>query len=139
LCAVLTFVFTHVFYDINATSFHGFYRDRLSRAFLFGIWRRRKSDGVTSLDDLKLSHLSQRAPYHLINVTLNMSAGADAVLRGRRAAFFTMSRNHMGGPVTGYRATADMERLYPHLDLGTAVAISGAAAAPNMGRATKGG
>lgn len=137
--AVLTFVFTHVFYDINATSFHGFYRDRLSRAFLFSIWRRSNSNEVTPQDDVKLSELSPRAPYHLINVTLNMAAGADTVLRGRRAAFFTMSRNHMGGPVTGYRTTVDMERLYPHLNLGTAVAISGAAAAPNMGRATKGG
>lgn len=143
LWAVLVFVFTYAFYDINATSFHGFYRDRLSRAFLFSIWRRPSTKGATervaSMDDVKLSALSPRGPYHLINVTLNMAAGANAVLRGRRAAFLTLSRGYVGGPVTGYRLTADMEKLDPHLDLGAAVAISGAAAAPNMGRATKGG
>lgn len=134
--AAVVVLVTHLFYDINATSFHGFYRDRLSRAFLFSLWGRR---GVTATDDVKMSALSPRGPYHLINTTLNMATSSDAVLRGRRAAYFIISRRYVGGPVTGYRVTPEMERLHPDLDLATAVAISGAAAAPNMGRATQGG
>src|SRR5207245_730818 len=37
---------------------------------------------------------------------------------------------------TGYAATADVEQADPHIDLGTAMAISGAAASPNMGATT---
>jgi hypothetical protein len=37
----------------------------------------------------------------------------------------------------GYYPTKDWEKKDPHLDLGTAMAISGAAAAPQMGLATK--
>ncbi len=136
-CAVFVGLTTRLFYDVNATSFHRFYRDRLSRAYLMG--RAQRDGTISHADDLKLSALSPRAPYHLINATLNLQGSRRGNLRGRNAAFFLMSREYVGSQLTGYRSTEDMEALHPALDLGTAMAISGAAAAPNMGRATKKG
>ncbi len=134
---VIAFIVTRLFYDVNATSFHRFYRDRLSKAYLADPWNIAPGEDVRHNDGQKLSELDQaRAPYHLINTTLNIQTSKAANLRGRNGAFFTMSRNFVGGPLTGHRATAEMEAMHPALDLGTAVAISGAAAAPNMGAET---
>ncbi|MFQ5737555.1 MAG: patatin-like phospholipase family protein [Acidobacteriota bacterium] len=136
--ALFVFLITRLFVDINATSFHGFYRDRLSKAYLFGV-KRNPAGGVRveHRDDLKLSDLNNGtpAPYHLVNVTLNLQGSQDeGHLRGREADFFILSKHYCGGPRTGYVATEKLEKIDPHLDLGTAMAISGAAAAPNLGR-----
>ncbi|MGI9233962.1 MAG: patatin-like phospholipase family protein [Woeseiaceae bacterium] len=132
----LLFVFNRVFLDINITSPHGFYRDRLSRAFLFKI----SSDNRTvQVDGLKLSELNANgssAPYHLINVALNLQGSNDADLRGRMSDFFIFSKHHCGSKHTGYVRTRILEKYDGHLDLATAMAISGAAAAPNMGTTT---
>lgn len=56
--------------------------------------------------------------------------------RGRNADFFLFSRNFVGSKATDYVATADMESVMTELDLGTAMATSGAAASSNMGSAT---
>ncbi len=123
------------FVDVNVTSVHGFYRDRLTRAYLVQLRDRR----VTPNDIQKLSTLNApgtAAPYHLVNVTLNVPASRDPNLRGRRSDFFIFSKHFVGGTRTGYCPTARMERADGHLDLGTAMAISGAAAAPNMGTTT---
>ncbi|RMF11362.1 MAG: hypothetical protein D6763_03425 [Alphaproteobacteria bacterium] len=135
LVGIMAFLVTRFFYDVNATSFHHFYRDRLSKAYLVDPWT---GDGTVRHNDRQLlSGLDEAlAPYHLINTTLNIQTSKGANLRGRGGAFFTFSRNYVGGPLTGYRATTEMEALHPPLDLGTAVAISGAAAAPNMGAET---
>lgn len=128
-------LFNIVFVNVNLTSIHGFYRDRLSRAYLIQV-----VDGaVQSNDGQKLSELNapgSAAPYHLINVALNLQGVADADLRGRGTDFFIFSKHWCGGPRTGYCRTAVLEAADRHLDLGTAMAISGAAAAPNMGRTT---
>src|SRR5581483_6737658 len=57
-------------------------------------------------------------------------------MQGRLTDFFLFSRDFCGSPLTGYRSTAEWEALDGALDLGTAVAISGAAAAPQMGLGT---
>jgi len=122
--------------DINITSPHGFYRDRLSKAFLFRVTEEGEAD---PLDDLKLSELNgpgTAAPFHLVNVALNLQGSTAPDLRGRACDFFTFSRNYCGGARTGWAATRDMEKYDRHLDLATAMAISGAAAAPNMGTTT---
>lgn len=137
VAALAITVLTQFFYDVNATSFHRFYRDRLSRAYLFDIWRREGAQYPAHNDAQRLSGLDVvRAPYHIINTTLNVQRSRRANMRGRNGSFFVMSREYVGGQLTGYRRTAAMERLHPHLDLATAMAISGAAAAPNMGRNT---
>ena len=122
--------------DVNLISLHRFYRDRLSKAYLV---RPGESGVPEHTDTLKLSELNAEgtaAPYHLINAALNLQASPDPSLRGRNADFFVFSKRFTGAPRTGYRDTAKMEAADPNLDLGTAMAISGAAAAPNMGAIT---
>lgn len=127
--------------DVNLTSLHGFYRDRLSRAYLFHRTRRAPADpGEPSPpmnDRLRLSELAPAdscAPYHLVNATLNLQASL--ALQGRHADFFVFSKRFVGSTVTGYIPTAQLEELDKRLDLATAVAVSGAALAPNMGTST---
>lgn len=81
-------LFTLLFVDVNKTSLHSFYRDRLSKAYL---QVDHKGDHVAENDTLKLSGLNAKdalAPYHLINATLNLPASDDPDLRGRNADFF---------------------------------------------------
>jgi len=120
--------------DVNSTSLHGFYRDRLSETFLF---RCNAGDCIESSDSLKLSNLNLgNAPYHLINVTLNLAGSENPELHGRSSDFFILAKQYCGSHRTGYVRTKLLETKEPHLNLGTAMAISGAAAAPNMGTST---
>lgn len=124
------------FLNINITSPHGFYRDRLSKAYLFSVSPKGETQPE---DDLLLSSLNAEgttAPYHLINVALNLQGSDDPDLRGRKSDLFTFTRNYCGNHKTGWTPTREMEKVDGHLDLATAVAISGAAAAPNMGKTT---
>lgn len=129
-------LFNHLFLDVNITSIHGFYRDRLSKAYLI----KSGPDGQPEPNDRQsLSELNRdgsAGPYHLINVALNLQASKDPGLRGRNADFFIFSKRFVGGTRTGYCRTESLESYDRHLDLGTAMAISGAAAAPNMGSTT---
>ena len=123
--------------DINSTSLHGFYRDRLSRAFL--IAPADKRGRVEEEDDLGLEEICQEgsgAPYHLINVALNMQGSDDPTVKRRKSDFFTFSRDFIGGPLTGYCETESMRQIFPNLYLSSATAVSAAAAAPNMGTFT---
>jgi hypothetical protein len=79
---------------------------------------------------------SPAAPYHLINAVLNAEAGKNPELRGRNGDFFLFSRHYCGCPLTGYITTEKMQEANPGIDLGTAMAISGAAASTNMGSKT---
>ncbi len=122
--------------DINLTAAHRFYRDRLSKAYLFRVTR---SGTVEHHDKQKLSELNTEggaAPYHVINVALNLQATKDPSLRGRYTDFFIFSKRFTGCQRTGFLETREMEDLDGNLDLGTAMAISGAAAAPNAGVTT---
>ncbi len=126
-----------VFFDVNLTSWHTFYRDALSRVYL--IRTEEETGGVVSNDDQKLAALNTHgsvAPYHLLNVVLNLEGSTDRSLRGRKGDFFFFAKRFTGGERTGYCETERLEDLDRHLDLGTAMAISAAAAAPNMGRVT---
>ncbi len=125
--------------DINVTSPHGFYRDRLSKAYLFKV---NSDNEIIPQDKLAMSELNAEgtvAPYHIINVTLNLQGSKDPDLRGRESDFFIFTKRFTGSDRTGYTKTVDMEAMDKHLDLATAVAISGAAAAPNMGITTNRG
>jgi hypothetical protein len=125
--------------DINRFSLHAAYRDRLIRAYL-GASRKpgeRKPNSFTGFDDadnLELRELRGNRPFHVVNVALNLVHGQDLAVQDRKAESFTFSALHCGYR-GGYRSAeaygqhADGRRL----SLGTAVAISGAAASPNMG------
>jgi hypothetical protein len=137
LVAAVLFVYGWRTVDVNLTSLHGFYRDRLSRAYLFR-WAAKSSAGpVLGNDELRLSDIApegSRAPYHLVNATLNLQASRTR--QGRPADFFLFSKRFVGSSVTGYMPTAEIEKLDRRLDLASAVAVSGAALAPNMGTST---
>ena len=117
--------------DVNVTSLHEFYRDRLSKAFLL----RRDGNGIVANDRQRLSDLNASgvAPYHLINATVNVSGSTNPLVRGRNADFFLFSKLFTGSACTGYCTTSAMEKADPRFDLASATAISGAAAGPRMG------
>ena len=122
--------------DVNATAAHGFYRDRLSKAYLI---QQRRDGEVAANDEQLLSTLNATgtaAPYHLINVALNLHGSKDPNVRGRNADFFIFSKRFTGSERTGFCSTELIETYDRHVNLGTAMAISGAAAAPNMGAIT---
>jgi hypothetical protein len=125
------------FLSVNSNSLHQLYRDRLGSAFLV----RRQASGMAEaveLDDgFCLTDMKpQQGPYHLINTALNVPGSRFANRRGRNADFFLFSRCFIGSEATGYVETEKAERAVDGLNIGTAMAISGAAAAPNMGMAS---
>jgi len=124
-------------FAINANTFslHATYRNRLIRAYLAPSrsTEARKPHlftGFDPADDFALRELSPEKPLHVINGTLNLVRGEQLAWQERKAESFTMSRLHCGCLYLGYRPSAE----YGHgITLGTALAISGAAANPNMG------
>ncbi len=145
-----------VFVDINQFSPHAYYRNRLCECYLalrqpsqrgaMREWLRRllhgrakdetfETSGIGALRRLKLSEMNetQAAPYHLVNTAVNLPASREPNLRGRDCDFFSFSRDYCGGPICGYIKTKTLEKLDSHVDLGTAMAVSGAAASANMG------
>ncbi|HEX8457046.1 MAG TPA: patatin-like phospholipase family protein [Pyrinomonadaceae bacterium] len=133
---VCSLLYSTFIVNINYASPHAFYRNRLARTYLT-----RPSNGDTAVracDPQKLSGMNEfnKAPYHLINCAVNIPNCKDPNLRGRNTDFFVLSKYFCGGPITGFHPTAEWEQVDSHLDLGTATAISGAAAAPHMGTLT---
>jgi hypothetical protein len=150
------FLWGWLFVDLNEFSPHRYYRNRLCECYLavrqrsqrgrIRNWIRRllhgrekdegfETWGVGALRQLPLSKMNETkaAPYHLINTAVNLPSSLEPNLRGRDCDFYTFSRDYCGGPVCGYFKTATLEKLDPHVDLGTAMAVSGAAASSNMG------
>jgi hypothetical protein len=124
--------------DVNLTSIHGLYRDRLASAFLIGQNAKGDIDVEKDIDLAQICNheAGSTAPYHLINVALNLQGSKDIGIRGRQSDFFIFSKKFIGGNRTGYCRSESMERVFPQMDLATAMAISAAAASPNMGRTT---
>jgi hypothetical protein len=136
LLALSVFVLNGLWVDVNVSSAHGFYRDRLSRAFLF---RARWYGPIVPNDAQLLSALgavNPVGPYHLINTALNLNGEQLSDLPGRRSDFFLFSKRFVGSYATGYCDTTAIEEADRRLNLGTAMAVSGAAAAPNSGTTT---
>jgi len=145
--------------NINTFAPHRYYRDRLCECFLAVpgkpqrtlaergldsllhgacVKRTEASTSVGAVKSLPLTSIgvSPAAPYHLINAVLNAESGKNPELRGRNGDFFLFSRHYCGCPLTGYITTEKMQKANPGIDLGTAMAISGAAASTNMGSKT---
>ncbi|MEK7667202.1 MAG: hypothetical protein AAB409_00975 [Gemmatimonadota bacterium] len=135
--------------DINRISMFYFYRDRLSEAFVV---RRAEGEGADSgaaveyNDDLLLSDLAyadRPAPYHLVNTCVNLPGSKVAELRDRKADFFLLSPLFCGSGATGYVPTKSYERGRVRaaerrgIRLAWAMAVSGAAANPQLGTRTK--
>jgi hypothetical protein len=126
--------------DPNLLSLHGFYKGRLSRAYLGASNTARGDEEITDAapgDDVNLTAVWNHdagAPYHLVNTTLSLVGGSDLAMSQRSAENFVLSRYACGSARAGYRCTG--EYMAGELSLATAVAISGAAVSPNMGSQT---
>jgi hypothetical protein len=130
------------FVNINKFSLHAAYRDRLIRAYLGA--SRRKAErhpnpftGFDEADNMAMSDLVER-PLHVVNMTLNLVSLSSEQLawQDRKAESFTSSRLYSGSFCVGYRDSKEYgydKGAKRGISLGTAVAISGAAASPNMG------
>ncbi|HEY6350372.1 MAG TPA: patatin-like phospholipase family protein [Candidatus Angelobacter sp.] len=119
--------------NINKFSLQAMYRSRLIRAYLGASNKDSHTNPFTGFadnDNLVLSKLTPSLkPFHLVNITLNLVSGERLAWQQRKAESFTVSPLHCGygesyRPVDEYAGS---------ISLGTAVAISGAAASPNMG------
>lgn len=120
-------------FNANWISPHRYYRNRLADTYLL----RRSQPPV--VDPQKLSSLrsaNPRAPYHLINAAVNLPGSKEPGLRGRSSDFFVFSQHFCGSPLLGYCRTSELEEKDPSLDLGSAMAASGAAASTYMGAGT---
>lgn len=138
LAVGIVLVFLTFAFKPNANSLHGLYCDKLSKAFLFDPTIRTKANDPTS--DLQprciqLTAISPKdgGPYHLINAAINLLASKHANRRGRNADFFLLSSQFVGSNATGYVGTDLVQDVDHHIDLGSAMAISGAAISADMG------
>jgi hypothetical protein len=148
--------------DVNEFSMHRFYRNRLVRCYLGASVSKRKREirrqpfiGFCLTDDIDLECFGPEGcdergrthtdscrgvsmgPYHLINTALNLVSGRQLAWQERKAASFIFSPLYCGfgfsGFEKGFRRTPGYGSDPKRLTLGTAMAISGAAASPNMG------
>jgi hypothetical protein len=124
IVTALWWQFSRFLLNLNTLGPHRYCRDRLRKCFL--VYR----DALQKLrvrQQLRLTEMrtSGAAPYHLINTVVNLPRSDNPELRGRKGDFFILSPFFCGSPTCGYVDTSHLERADPHLDLGTAMAISG--------------
>ena len=116
------------FVNINHVSIHRYYRNRLMEAYLpWAII----GEGRSESDEFYLAKTPKtRAPYHIINTTVNMVGSEKTKQRERGGDSFILSPLFCGSEATGY---ADTEKYIDgEVNLATALAVSGAAVNPNM-------
>jgi hypothetical protein len=131
--------------NINRFSLHALYRNRLIRAYLGASRQRRAPDLFTGFDEsdnlpmYKLWPPERRRDesntfslFHIVNITLNVVQSKRLAWQERKAESFTASPRHCGAAYKGFRPSQEYGGP-AGLSLGTAMAISGAAASPNMG------
>jgi hypothetical protein len=130
--AIIILLLIGMLININRNSLHYFYRDRLSKTYMIK-WKQNKIEPNSSvlLTDI---HKCYNGPYHLINTTLNVPHSQNSALNGRGADFFIFSKYYCGAESTGYRTTKNYDQ--GETRVATAMAISGAAASPEMGKST---
>ncbi|MDP8986263.1 MAG: patatin-like phospholipase family protein [Pseudomonadota bacterium] len=123
-------------------------------------------DGFDEDDDLPMTTLGDQRPFHIINTTLNISQGKNLAWQERKGASFVFTPLYCGfslaksqgdsseqpdtstgvtaampsyDSIPGYQLTAKYaeDESNHAITLGTAMAVSGAAASPNMGAMTR--
>jgi hypothetical protein len=144
--------------DINQFSMHLLYRNRLGRCYLGASNRFRRAQPFTGFaadDDFNLWELKDlleeekpaqagaparkrmTAPYLIINAALNLVGGKELAWQQRKAASFVFTQQFCGYDFPelppGYSPTPHYAASVSPVTLATAMAISGAAASPNMG------
>jgi hypothetical protein len=123
--AVACAMFAVLCLNINFTGPHKLYRDQLSKTFI-----QRTPPALSSIN------ASEGAPYHLVNAAINLPSSTSVVLRDRKADFFLFSKHWCGAPSVEYYPTQRWRSNGAEVDLGTAMAISGAAISSHMGLAS---
>lgn len=140
IVAVLIVVGMGFFININKFSLHTMYRNRLIRAFL-GASRLGPPEtrpgrsphpftGFDPNDNIDMHELQAGKLFHVVNMALNVLKGEELAWQERKAQSFTATPLHCGNWRIGYRPSKDYGGT---ISLGTALAISGAAANPNAG------
>ena len=140
--------------DINEFSLNAFYRNRLVRCYLGATRFAPRRAQAAELHRLRrqrrsaAGRLVERAaapgPLHIVNCALNLGGSSDLALHTRHSAAFTLtpfrcgsaycSRDQSGeAEELGYVPTQSIRRPAGAPTLGQAIAVSGAAASPNMG------
>ncbi len=71
-------------------------------------------------------------PYPLFNTSLNLVAADELALQDRKGESFVLTPDFCGSQITGYATTPDARDTIGNLSLGRVIALSGAAADPNM-------
>lgn len=137
-------------FELNIFGLNQFYRNRLVRCYLgatrwvTGLRRPHRFTGFDADDDVQLSDLRHtesedppyRGPFPLLNCALNLGGSSDLALHTRHSASFVMTPLRCGAdrPSVGYAPSrTDQYSFAGGVNLGQAVAVSGAAASPNMG------
>jgi hypothetical protein len=144
---ILTGSVMGLFININKFSLHAIYRERIIRAFLGASSKKYKenANSFTGLDsqhdNVEMRDLINNKPCHVVNMTLNLSNPSNLAWQSRKAESFTVSPMYCGSsnmgksgnyrPTNKYGGSKSLNKK--PITLGTAVAISGAAANPNMG------
>ena len=123
MISAATLIITGLFVNVNATSLHAFYRDRLRDAYII------RKPGY---EHPKLTDLPLHAPYQILNAAINIQSSSQN-LRGRNAQPFMFSKLFCGSEITGWCRTEALQSADPQIDLAAAMAVSGAAIAPNQG------
>lgn len=138
-------------FDVTSLSLHPFYRRRLARAFAARVVRRHVDDQVVAVpyDPAERTGLSAygkvapnlRFPEVIFAASANLK-GQSRTPPGLGAVSYTMSAEWTGGPDVGWVRTCDLERVVTgrfrrDLTVQGAVAVSGAAFASAMGRASR--
>ncbi len=138
------------FININKFSFHATYRERLIRAYL-GASNKERFEHANSFTDLNTENDNiemkdlPRKPFHVLNMTLNLVKPSNLAWQNRKAQSFTATplycgSSNMGRGSGNYRSSESYgynRQNDKAITLGTSLAISGAAASPNMGYFTQ--
>jgi hypothetical protein len=122
--------------NVNIFSLHAMYRGRLIRAYLGASNPKRSPNlftGFDPADNPRMHRLAAGRPFHIVNMALNLVHGKRLAWQQRKAESFTASRLHCGSARVGYQSSLRYGDQEDGISLGTAMAISGAAASPNMG------
>jgi hypothetical protein len=135
------------FVSINRFSLHALYRNRLIRGYLGASRQERHPDRFTGFDaadnmsvyslwpPLATQGAGAHCLFHVINIALNVVSTKRLAWQERKAESFTVTPRHCGSAYLGFRPSNEYGERPGRggITLGTAVAISGAAASPNMG------
>jgi hypothetical protein len=131
--------------DPNKFSLHAVYRARLIRAYLGASNKQRDPNPFTGFDENDNLRMGEfwtiekfgKRLLPVVNIALNLVGGSKLAWQERKAESFTVTPLHCGSYQVGYRKTDGPEgKRYggeKGISLGGAVAVSGAAASPNMG------